>query len=59
MKSKNSWKKMKCSRGSFSLESKWKRTTEKKGSDALQTERDSRCENARYDTEQGQKTESR
>lgn len=63
MKSKNSWKKMKCSRGSFSLESKWKTTTEKRGSDALQTERDSRCENTRYDTGQGQvrgqKTESR
>lgn len=53
MKSKNSWKKMKCSRGSFNLESKWKRTTEKRGSGALQSERDSSCENARYNTGQG------
>lgn len=39
MKSKNSWKKMKCSRGSSSLESKWKMSTEKRGSGAQQTER--------------------
>lgn len=39
MKSKNSWKKMKCSRGSFSLESKWKMSTEQRGSGALQTEK--------------------